>query len=207
MNHPATSSLLLATQNRGKLLEFKDMLSMVPVHLWSLQDFPNLVEVEEVGRSFKENAILKAKGYAAQTGLVTLADDSGLEVNALGGAPGVLSARYAGDLASDAERINKLLTELSLRKDADRRARFVCVIAIFDSRTSKIVTFNGTCEGRIASEPHGKNGFGYDPVFIPDGYSESFGSLSTAIKQQISHRSHALRAAGAFLRDLIASHA
>lgn len=207
MNHPTTASLLLATQNRGKLRELQDTLSMVAVQLWSVQDFPNLLEVDEVGRSFRENAILKAKGYAAQTGLVTLADDSGLEVNALGGAPGILSARYAGDLATDAERIHKLLTELSLSEVADRRARFVCVIAIFDSNTSKIVTFEGTCEGRIASEPRGKNGFGYDPIFIPDGYSESFGSLSTVIKQQISHRGQALRAAVAFIRDVIASHA
>src|SRR6266850_2735800 len=101
MNHPTTLSLLLATQNLGKLREFQNMLSLVPVQLCSLADFPSLLEVEEAGSTFKENAILKAEGYAAQTGMTTLADDSGLEVKALGGAPGVLSARYAGMFASD----------------------------------------------------------------------------------------------------------
>ena len=203
MSNPTTLSLLLATYNRGKLREFQDLLSMLPLQLWSLTDFPNLSEVEEVGRSFTENAILKARGYAAQTRLLTLADDSGLEVDALGGAPGILSARYAGEVASDADRVNKLLTELSSTNDVKRRARFICVIAVFDSRTRKIVTFNGKCEGHIAYEPHGINGFGYDPVFIPDGYAESFGTLSASIKQRISHRSHALRGAAVFLREII----
>jgi XTP/dITP diphosphohydrolase len=203
MNQPTNSTLLLATLNRGKLREFQDMLSLIPVQLRNLMDFPNLVEVEEVGHSFRENAILKAKGYAEQTGLITLADDSGLEVQALGGAPGVLSARYAGEQASDAARIDKLLTELSLTRDAERRARFVCVIAIFDSTTKKLVTFEGTCAGRIAHEPLGTHGFGYDPIFIPDGYTESFGSLSCSIKDKISHRGVALTAASAYLGEII----
>lgn len=196
------SSLLIATQNPGKLVEFQSMLAMIPLRLRSLREFPGLADVEETGLSFRENAILKAEGYASQTGLLTLADDSGLEVDALGGAPGLYSARYAGDQALDTERVNKLLAELTQTQDSQRRARFVCAIAIFDSTNERIVTFEGQCEGQIAMRPSGSNGFGYDPIFIPDGYSESFGKLSTSIKERVSHRGRALRAAAAYLRDL-----
>lgn len=205
INAAYTKSILIATQNRGKLREFKNMLSMLPMRLLSLSDFPDVVEVDEVGVSFAENAVLKAQGYAAQTGLVALADDSGLEVSALGGAPGVYSARYAGSMASDELRVEKLLKELSLTEDTERRARFVCVIAIFDQLTGKTVTFDGICEGHIAHEPHGENGFGYDPVFVPDGYIDSFAALSTDIKQQISHRSRALKAATVYLDQLVSN--
>lgn len=206
-NFSAPRSILLATGNSGKLQELKHMLSKFPVEIRSLNEFHNLVEVEEVGNSFRENAILKARGYAAQTGLVTLADDSGLEVKGLDGAPGVLSARYAGYQASDAERISRLLSELSHKKDIDRRARFVCVIAISDSNANTIATFEGMCEGRIASTPRGSHGFGYDPVFIPDGLTETFGSLSANAKQKISHRGRALTAASSFMRELFDSDA
>lgn len=181
------------------------MLLTFPFQLLSLKDFPNVVEVEEVGSTFGDNAILKAKGYAEQTGLLTLADDSGLEVNGLDGAPGVLSARYTGRRATDAQRTSKLLTELSSSDSLDRRARFVCVIAIFDSMAKYVRTFEGICEGRIALTPEGTHGFGYDPVFIPDGFSVSFGCLDATIKQEISHRGRALRAASEFLRELSVS--
>ena len=199
------SSLLIATHNKGKLIEYRSMLSMIPLSLVSLDDFPVLQEVEETGLSFRENAILKAKGYARQTGLITLADDSGLEVDALGGRPGIFSARYAGNRASDTDRVKKLLTDLLMTKDPERRARFVCEIAVLDSRSGNVVTFDGRCEGHIAFEPRGTNGFGYDPIFIPDGYSRSFGRLPSFIKEKISHRGRALRAATPFLSELFES--
>lgn len=201
MNLTARTELLIATYNSGKLHEFQSMLTGSPFRLRSLNDFPSVQEVEETGDSFTANAILKAQGYAAQTGLLTLADDSGLEVAALGGAPGIFSARYAGDGASEAERTGKLLKELLETGDAGRRARFVCVIALTDSEAGQVETFRGTCEGHIAFEPRGMHGFGYDPVFIPDGYQETFGELSSVIKEKISHRARALKAARAFLLE------
>jgi XTP/dITP diphosphohydrolase len=201
MNQRRPTELLIGTRNAGKLLEFQSLLADLPVELRSLNDFPAATEIEESGRTFEDNALLKAKGYAKQTRLWTLADDSGLEVDALGGAPGVFSARYGGVSATDAARINRLLNELSRTDEKERRARFVCVIAITDSTAGQFKTFTGTCEGRIARAPRGTHGFGYDPVFIPDGYMETFGELPAAIKQQISHRARALKAARAFLLD------
>ncbi|MBV9209056.1 MAG: XTP/dITP diphosphatase [Acidobacteria bacterium] len=192
-------SILIATHNEGKLREFQSLLAESSYRLHSLKDFPSVAEVEETGDTFAANAMLKAIGYAAQTGLLTLADDSGLEVVALGGAPGVYSARYAGAEATDAERTVKLLSELSGTPDEERRARFVCVIALADASGTQIETFTGACEGSIAREPRGTHGFGYDPIFIPDGYQETFGQLPTAVKQKISHRARALTKAQAFL--------
>jgi XTP/dITP diphosphohydrolase len=201
MNNPLPTEILIATHNAGKLREFQNLLSGFPFALRSLRDFPHVAEVIESGSSFAENAVLKARDYSKQTGLWTLADDSGLEVEALGGAPGIFSARYGGEGATDAERMSKLLSELSRTNDATRRARFVCVIALTDAASAQVKTFTGTCEGRIAEEPRGSGGFGYDPIFIPDGYAESFGELPPAIKQLISHRARALKAARAFLLD------
>lgn len=201
MNNPLPTEILIATHNAGKLREFQNLLSGFPFALRSLRDFPSVAEVIESGNSFAENAVLKAREYSEHTGLWTLADDSGLEVEALGGVPGIYSARYGGDGATAAERMNKLLSELSRTGDATRRARFVCVIALTDSASAQVKTFTGTCEGRIADEPRGSGGFGYDPIFIPDGYTESFGELSPKIKQEISHRARALKSARAFLLE------
>jgi XTP/dITP diphosphohydrolase len=195
------TELLIATFNAGKVREVQSLLDGLPVRLRSLAEFSEVSEVEESGSTFAENAALKARGYAAQTGHLTLADDSGLEVDALGGAPGVLSARYGGEGATDATRTARLLAELARINDARRRARFVCVIAIADPSAHLIHTSTGTCEGSIAFAPRGENGFGYDPVFIPDGYQESFGQLSSEIKQRISHRARAIEAARTFLFD------
>lgn len=191
--------ILIATRNTGKLRELQELLNSLPFVLRCLNDFPLTSEVEETGQTFAENAVLKATEYALQTGLWTLADDSGLEVDALGGAPGIFSARYGGDGATDAERVTKLLDQLSQTGDTERRARFVCVIALADEKAGVVGTFTGTCEGRIALEPRGSNGFGYDPVFVPDGYNESFGELASNVKQHLSHRARALQAAQAFL--------
>lgn len=194
--------LVIATHNRGKLEEFRNLLRDLPFELRDLNSFPSIVSVAEVGETFGENATLKAVGYAIQTRSLTLADDSGLEVSALGGAPGVRSARYAGDQASDAERVETLLTELSRTNDVARLARFVSVIAIADHTGAILNISFGTCLGRIAEAPRGSNGFGYDPIFIPEGMDHTFAELSPDRKNQISHRAMALKGAAEFLRSL-----
>ncbi|HEV2912875.1 MAG TPA: RdgB/HAM1 family non-canonical purine NTP pyrophosphatase [Pyrinomonadaceae bacterium] len=193
--------LLIATRNPGKVRELESLLGPLPLRLRSLAEFPSTREVEETGSTFEENAAIKAQAYAAQTACWTLADDSGLEVEALGGAPGVLSARYGGAGATDAERVELLLNALARTRDTKRRARFVCVVAIADDTAKLRVLYTGTCEGHISHAPRGDGGFGYDPVFVPDGYEESFGELPFEIKQSISHRARALKAAQAYLLD------
>ncbi len=196
-----TNELLIATGNKGKVAELRLLLAGLPLRLRDLAEFSGAVEVEETGQTFADNAALKAQGYAGQTGLWTLADDSGLEVEALGGAPGVYSARYGGAGLTDAGRVELLLEKLSGTAAGERRARFVCVIAIADpgGRIRNLST--GTCEGRIVHAPRGTRGFGYDPVFLPDGFEQTFGELSAEIKQDISHRALALKAARSFLTD------
>jgi XTP/dITP diphosphohydrolase len=198
---PMHSELLIATNNAGKIRELTSLLTNLPLRVRQLSEFPQIKEVEETGKTFAENALLKARLYGQQTNLWTLADDSGLEVDALNGAPGVLSARYAGQNASDEERNARLLTELSLMNDGQRTARFNCVIALYDPASEATEIFNGTCEGHIAKHPRGHNGFGYDPLFIPSGYAHTFGELSEAVKQQISHRSRALAAVRVYLNE------
>ena len=196
--------LLIATGNVGKVREFASLLADLPVRLRRLREFPHVSEVEETGRTFAENAALKAAGYAAQTELWTLADDSGLEVEALGNAPGVFSARYGGIGLTDAERTQRLLTELATTGDAARRARFVCVIAVADAQARIVNVSTGVCAGHIAHAPRGAQGFGYDPIFIPERHSQSFGELPPDIKHGISHRSRALLDARAFLLNRLA---
>ena len=200
MNASAHTDLLVATRNAGKVRELTEMLAGLPLPLRDLSEFPDAPEVEETGETFAENARLKAVAYGAHSRLLTLADDSGLEVAALGGAPGVLSARYAGDAATDAERTALLLRELSRADSHDSRARFVCAVAVHDPLTGLTEIFNADCPGRIAPAPRGANGFGYDPVFIPDGYDQTFAELPPAVKRRISHRALALRLALDFIR-------
>src|SRR5437667_1502689 len=197
-----SQSLLLATQNHGKLTELRQLLGNLSLELCDLTDFPAVETVPETGESFIDNASLKAAGYATQTGLLTLADDSGLEVDALGGAPGIRSARYAGEGASDADRTARLLAELSNIPAAKRSARFVSAVAIASSEGQIINVSVGACDGHIDLAPHGSGGFGYDPVFIPSGHDKSFAELESAIKNQISHRARALSGTREFLRTL-----
>ena len=194
--------LLIATWNKGKRRELQQLLSDLPFALMSLDDILGLEPVLETGETFLENASLKASGYAIQSGLLTLADDSGLEVDALAGAPGVLSARYAGDGASDRQRVEKLLGDLRNVDEPDRTARFVSAVATASSNGSIINMSVGRCEGRIAFEPRGSGGFGYDPIFIPAGSEMTFAELPPEIKNQISHRHTALEKAREFLRNL-----
>ncbi len=196
--------LLVATNNAGKIRELNELLEGLPVELFGLNNFENVSEVEETGATFAENAILKANSYASETGVWALSDDSGLEVEALGGAPGVFSARYAGEQAGDEERIAKILAELAGTGDQLRRARFVCVMAVADEKGEIKFLAEGICDGKIARQPRGGNGFGYDPIFIPDGFEQTFGELSSTVKREISHRARAIRQIMRFLRSFTA---
>ena len=192
-------SLLLGTRNSGKVREIKSILEDSGWSLSSLQEFENVESPEENGDTYSDNAIAKARFYAAATGLYALADDSGLEVEALAGAPGVYSARYAGESASDANRRELLLSELGKIGDANRRARFVAVVVIASPDETVLNVSEGICEGTIASAPRGTGGFGYDPLFIPDGYDQTFAELPEDVKNRISHRARALMKTGHFL--------
>lgn len=197
----ARLELLIGTRNPGKILEIQTALGDLPLRLRLLADFPHISIPNENGSSYEENALIKARAYSEQTGLLVLADDSGLEVDQLDGAPGISSARYAGDGASDGERIKMLLSHLSRTGDSELLARFVCVMVIADPRPLKIAV--GTCEGRIAKEPRGENGFGFDPIFVPTNYSSTFAELPAEIKNSISHRARALAGIKQFLTGLI----
>lgn len=197
-------ALLLATGNTGKVREMRDLLADLPLTIRTLHDFPDLSPVDETGTTFRENAELKAIGYAMQTGEFALADDSGLEVEALGGAPGVYSARYAGEGAGYDIKMTKLLDALDATGDAARRARFVCAMAIADPNGRLVAVTEGVCPGVIATSPRGAGGFGYDPIFVPDGFDLTFGELDQSAKQEISHRSRAAKLIMRYLPDFIA---
>ena len=192
------SYIVAATANLHKVEEYKKLLGDMDVEIKSLTDFPNFPEVEENGSSFKENAAIKAKAASKYCEAAAFADDSGLEVDALDGRPGIYSSRYA---ATDAERIAKLLGELDGK--TNRRARFVCAIAIaFNGEV--LETFEGTVEGTITLAPRGDGGFGYDPVFQPDGCDQTFGELPAEVKNSISHRARAFASAVEFVENELA---
>lgn len=184
--------LLLGTRNSGKVKEITTILADSGWAFSSLQEFANVGPAAEDSVTYAENAIAKARFYAAATGMLALADDSGLEVAALGGAPGVYSARYAGEGATDADRRELLLAELTKVDVRDRRARFVAAVAIATPDGEVLNLSEGICEGTITFEPHGTSGFGYDPLFVPDGYDQTFAELSDELKNRISHRARAL---------------
>lgn len=190
--------LLVATTNRGKVREMTAQLSGSGFVLKSLEDL-DLVPptIEETGNTFQENALLKADHYHAMTGLLTLADDSGLEVVALGGRPGVFSARYGGEGLSSDERNDLLLREMIGTPDRERGAAFVCVLALVGAGRRQ--TFEGRCSGTIATEPRGDGGFGYDPIFLDPGTERSYAELSLIEKMERSHRGRAM----AGLRDYL----
>jgi XTP/dITP diphosphohydrolase len=183
--------LLIATTNAGKLAEIEAALKELPVRILSLKDFPAAPEVVEDGATYEENALKKARTIAAFSGLPTLADDSGLEVNALGGAPGIYSARYSGDDADDARNNRKLLDELAGLPEERRGARFVCVLALSAPQGEWL--FRAECPGRIAFAPRGANGFGYDPLFLYAPLGRTFGQLDRETKSRVSHRGLALQ--------------
>lgn len=202
--------LLIGSFNTGKLREVSDALHQLPITVRYLREFPGVLEVPETGETYRANAILKAEGYASQTQMLTLGDDSGLEVEALNGRPGVFSARFGGPEASDDDRINLLLKELANSTHAGRASRFVCCMAVAgwksdeDRSTQKpavLTIVEGICEGMIATRPAGTNGFGFDPVFIPNGYQQTFAELPNEVKATISHRAIALQQVREFLSE------
>ena len=196
--------LLLATTNRGKLAELSALLKGAPFFLVSLAEVGIEQDVDEVGSTLEENATLKATTYSRLSGLPALADDSGLEVEPLGGEPGPLSSRYAGPGATDADRIAFLLGKLENIPEERWNARFRCVIAIAWPR-EQVELFTGECEGRIIRDPRGSNGFGYDPVFLLPELGMTMAELSPQEKNRVSHRSAAVRKAAASLKSRMGS--
>jgi len=195
--------LLIATTNPGKIREFRQMLGGMGIEFTDLSEHRELATVEETGETFAENAALKAAGYAGELGLWALADDSGLVVDALGGKPGVHSARWAqmnsagsGDQANNA----LLLRQMEQIPEMDRTARFVCALALSDPQGRIVLTATDTVEGKILCEPRGGGGFGYDPLFLVDGLGKTTGELAPEEKHRISHRGKALRALAARMR-------
>lgn len=192
--------IIIATHNKGKIAEFKQLLSDLPITIYSLHDFPDISEVEETGSTFHENAALKAETIAKQLGKPVMADDSGLVVDVLKGEPGVYSARYASENASDEENIEKLLTKLAGQTSDNRSAHFICVLA-FAFPNGETVFHEGKCYGTISETVAGHAGFGYDPVFIPNGYDITFAEMDAANKNKLSHRYHALLAMRQYLLE------
>jgi XTP/dITP diphosphohydrolase len=194
--------LVLATRNPHKVREISQLLSGAGVTVLSFHDLPNLPEVEEDGETLEENAVKKAATIAAVTGLPALADDTGLEVEVLDGAPGVVSARYAGPNATYDDNNRKLLRALSGVPSAGRRASFRCVIALaVPGQAVRIV--EGRTEGVIIEGPRGEAGFGYDPVFLPDGHARTYAEMDAAEKNAVSHRGKAVRAAVELVRQAL----
>lgn len=184
--------IVLATRNEGKVREFLNLLAGLDLNILSMKNFPDIGDIEESGTTFEENALLKAKTVSSKTGLIAIADDSGLEVDALDGRPGIYSARYAGEAASDRENYLKLLEEIKHLPEADRGAAFVCTIAV-STPSGESITAVGRCKGIIASGPEGEGGFGYDPVFYLPDSGCSMASISKEAKNNISHRGKAVK--------------
>jgi XTP/dITP diphosphohydrolase len=190
--------LLIATGNRGKFAEIQELLKETVEIFYSPEDFPSLPEVIEDGDTFEENAVKKGRSAAAATGKPVIADDSGLEVECLGGAPGVRSARYAGEMADDAANNDKLLKAIAHIPGEKRNAAFRCVVALCfpDGRCH---TFSGSLKGIILKEPRGDGGFGYDPLFLVPEYQKTLAELPMEVKNTISHRGRALQELKHFL--------
>lgn len=194
--------LIVATGNAHKVKEFDSLLAGCDFAVCSAEICGGMPDVVEDGDTFAANARIKAlalRSLAPERAWV-VSDDSGLEVDALGGAPGIYSARYAGEAASDLDNLNKLVAELGKLPDMDRDARFRCVLCLIDPGGSEQF-FEGTCEGSITPKPSGFEGFGYDPVFVPNGYAHSFAQLGEATKSQLSHRALAVGAMRSFLLE------
>ena len=195
-------SLVVATHNQGKLLEYRQLLADLPLEILSLDDIHIYHDVPETGRTFAENAQLKAHAYAEITGQWTWADDSGLEVDALGGRPGVYSARYGGEGLSDPDRVRLLLQELAGLQAAPSTARFRCAVAIA-LPDGPIFTTEDTVEGLIVDQPRGAHGFGYDPIFLLPDLNATMAELPPETKNRISHRGKAARAAKQLIAQML----
>ncbi len=199
-------TLLIGSGNRDKAAELERLLDGAAWEVKTLRDFPEVDEPEETESTFEGNALLKARYYGKTFNVACVADDSGIEVDALGGAPGVWSARYAGENCTYDDNNRKLLAALKDVPAGKRRARFVCCAAFVDLDGTEHVEF-GTVEGMVAPAPRGSNGFGYDPVFIPSGFEQTFGELNALVKSSVSHRGEAFGKMSAWLAErVVASH-
>ncbi|MFQ3542579.1 XTP/dITP diphosphatase [Halobacillus rhizosphaerae] len=184
--------LIIATKNEGKVKEFRDMFSKYGVQIKSLLDFDEEIEdIEEYGTTFEQNAAIKAEAISTEYNVPVLADDSGLEIDGLNGAPGVYSARYAGEEKDDQKNIEKVLSELKDSTEEARAARFVCAAAVARPGNDTFIK-KGFCEGRITLDQRGENGFGYDPIFVPEGSNRTLAEHTPEEKNSISHRKHAI---------------
>jgi len=199
------TELLVATTNQGKFAEVQAFLKNLPLTILSLKDLGRWPAVVEDGATFEDNALKKARALAVYSGMLTLADDSGLEVDALNRAPGIYSARYAGEEGNDEKNNEKLLRELQGFAEEKRRARFVCALALCapESRGMKEWTVRESCEGRIAFELRGQNGFGYDPLFFYPPFGKTFGEIDRETKATVSHRGKALKKLAETLPSLV----
>ena len=193
--------IILATQNQGKLRELQDLLADETIEVLSLNDIEDWEDVEENGETFAENAALKAREAVKKTGLIALADDSGLEVDALNGAPGVYSARFAGEPKNDERNNDKLLQLLEIVPEDKRQARFRCALVVATPGGEEYLT-EGTVEGQILTERRGSAGFGYDPLFFVPEYARTMAELTLAEKNKLSHRAQAFRQAIPILQGL-----
>ncbi|AET70634.1 non-canonical purine NTP pyrophosphatase, rdgB/HAM1 family [Desulfosporosinus orientis DSM 765] len=193
--------IILATQNKGKIRELQDLLVDEDIQVLSLKDIEGWEDVEENGETFADNAMLKARAAVEKTGLIALADDSGLEVDALGGRPGVFSARFAGEPKDDERNNNKLLQLLRDVPEDKRSARFRCALVVATPDGREFLT-EGTVEGRILRERRGSDGFGYDPLFYVPDYSRTMAELTLAVKNKLSHRGQAFRKVIPILKSL-----
>ena len=195
--------MILASTNRGKYREMKAQLEPLGIELLFGGDFEKPLDVDETGESYAENALLKARAWAEATGLPALADDSGLEAEALGGRPGIHSARAVE--GSDSDRMYWLLGEM--KDKSDRRGRFACAIAVVFPDKKEPLTVTKYCPGQITREPAGESGFGYDPIFVPDGFDKTFAELGGEIKNKISHRAMAVKGIAEKLIPVVQSYA
>tara|TARA_B100000745_G_C20094633_1_gene374235 strand:- start:289 stop:882 length:594 start_codon:yes stop_codon:yes gene_type:complete len=184
--------LVVATSNKGKLCEIKELLKDLPFQITSLADYPGHPEIVEDGRTFAQNALKKASTIAFYTGKLTLGEDSGIEIKALGNKPGIYSARFSGPNATDQKNNQKMLRSLRDVPDAQRQARYRCYAALVD-KSGIIDVVDGRCSGLITRKARGRNGFGYDPYFLIKRYDKTFGELDPQIKAKISHRARALK--------------
>lgn len=194
--------IVLATKNKGKIKEMCELLAPMNIEVLSLADFPPVDDAEENGATFAENAMLKARYYFAHTGTPCLADDSGLEVDALGGRPGVYSARYSGEDATDDSNNAKVLREMADVPQEERTARFRCAMALVGDSIE--LTTDGTCEGSLLTEARGSGGFGYDPLFYVPAFERTLAELSSEDKNSISHRGSAVRKMADLIAEMMA---
>ncbi|MDE2223194.1 MAG: XTP/dITP diphosphatase [Candidatus Omnitrophica bacterium] len=185
--------LIVASRNKGKVREIIELLSGLPFKVTSLLDYPEIPDVVEDGKTYRENALKKAREVALATGKMTMADDSGIEVKALGNAPGIYSARFAGKGADDEARNKKLFAMLKGVPHARRQARYRCLIALVDAGGRELGIVQGSCSGYITTREIGSNGFGFDPLFLLKRYNKTFGQLPPELKAKISHRARALK--------------